>query len=98
MERRRAEVFSPFCHLWDDIKFGDIRRGMVFRLFEPMDAKDKEIANQPVKDNGGHTVFIAISNAYIDMSKGAKCTNDCHTIKADPIENWHWGDDGNSGT
>ena len=91
MERRRAEVWSPFCRGWQAIEFRGIQKGMIFRLFE--DIRAKEGANTLVKDADGNSVYVAVSNAYIDENICKEA--DCHIIKADPIVNWDWEDESN---
>lgn len=46
---------------WKDIKFADLKKGDVFRLFEP---DEKEVI-----DDYGHTEFLATSNIHIKENK-----------------------------
>jgi hypothetical protein len=73
-ERRTVHIYSPFCRHWQPIKFAGLKKGMVFRLFEP-DTKEQVPGT-----------YIAVSDAYRDPTTCK--ADDCHTIKADPIENW----------
>lgn len=44
--------------VWEDIKFEELNKGELFRMFEPDN-------NEPVKDEKGNTEFTATSEPYI---------------------------------
>ncbi len=82
-EKRNAQQFNPDTGKWEPIAFGDIKKGMVFRLWE---------AKLPVLvlDQYGNSVWVALNNAYMDPS--IPCCENCHKIETDPLANWIKGE------
>jgi hypothetical protein len=60
MNSRKIEVLIDHSDAWESIEFEDLRKGMIFRMFEATgELVEKVIGNK------GDTDFVAISDPYM---------------------------------